>query len=47
MNPECGSNPGWNFVYNQTGNIVTKLGGTFVTTGYGGGGNKVLQGDWQ
>ncbi len=29
MNPDCGTTPGWGYVWNKTGNLQTQLGGTF------------------
>ncbi len=43
---EKGKAPVWNStVWNQTSDLVTRLGGTYVTTGYGDGG--VMNGNWQ
>ena len=35
MNPACGTNPSWDYKWNQTGNLDTQNGGTFTLTGWG------------
>lgn len=34
MNPACGNNPGWDYKWNQTGDIKTMSGGTYTITGW-------------
>ena len=40
MNPQAGSNPSWDYKWNQTGDLDTQQGGTFTLTGWG------LDGHW-
>lgn len=43
MNPACGTNPGWDYKWNQTGDLTTQAGGTFTITGWG---DSEMPGSW-
>lgn len=46
--PTCNGTPVINStVWNQTEDLTTQVGGTYVTTGYGGDQNKFMLGNWQ